>query len=164
LVFKLFKSDAKLEATNAKEKNRVECEFYAKLIALLLFNRISGLVEEFTGEMISPVKLWRRMRDDTENWLQMLGQSTAQAISDLVKSISRYAQTSSRKKYPSTLQCLARAAEEAQQIRLTDPLAYLREKKKTAAERSKAFASYLSSGTIVLNPERLSYQRATVLT
>jgi hypothetical protein len=163
LVFKLFKSDAKLEATNAKEKNRLECEVYAKLIALLLFNRISRLVEEYTGEVISPVKLWRSMRDDKEDWLKMLGQSTAQAISDLVKYLSRYARTSSRKKYPSTLQCLARAAEKAQQVILNDPLVYLRERLKTAAERSRAFARHLSRRTIITNSERFSCQRATLL-
>ena len=159
LVFKLFKSDAKLETTNATEKNRVKCEFYAKLIAILLFNRISHLVEELASEPISPVKLWRRMRDDAQAWLCTLGQGTAAAVSELLKFLTRYAKTSSRKKYPSTIQRLERAGREARQVNLKDPLGYLRKKKRTAAERKKAFASSISSHKVKLDPERLSYQR-----
>lgn len=159
LAFKLFKSDAKLETTLATEKYRVECEFYAKLIALLLFNRISGLVEELVGEKISPTKLWRRMRDDAQGWLYALGQGTAAAVSELLRFLARYARTSSGKKFASTLQGLERAGREAQQVSLTDPLGYLREQKKTAAERSKVFASYLTSGKVTLHPERLGCQR-----
>ncbi len=159
LVFKLFKSDAKLETTNATEKNRVKCEFYAKLIAILLFNRISHLVEELASEPISPVKLWRRMRDDGQAWLCALGQGTSAAVSELLKFLTRYAKTSSRKKYPSTIQRLERAGREARQVNLKDPLGYLRKKKRTAAERKKAFASSISSHKVKLDPERLGYQR-----
>jgi Transposase DDE domain len=163
LAFKLFKSDAKLEKSNAKEKHRAECEFYAKLIALLLFNRISGLVEEFAREKISPTKLWRRMRDDVRDWLCALGQTTAAAVSELLKFLSRYAKTASGRKYRSTIQRLERASREAQQVKLKDPLSYLREKKQTAAERSKTFTSYLSSCKVTLNPERLGCQRTVSL-
>src|SRR6185295_11744150 len=122
LAFKLFKSDAKLETSLGSEKHRVECEFYAKLIALLFFNRISGLVEGFAGEKISPAKLWRRMRDEASDLLQVLGQGTAQALGEILKFLSRYAKPRSGKKYPSTLQCLGRAAQEARQVKFKDPL------------------------------------------
>jgi hypothetical protein len=161
LVFKLFKSDAKLETINATEGNRVKCEFYAKLIALLIFNRVSQLVEGFASEPISAVKLWRRMRDDAQEWLCLLGQGTAAAVSELLKFLTRYAKTSSRKKYPSTLQRLEQAGREARQVNLKDPLGYLREKKRTVAERKKAFVSSISSRKVTLDPERLGYQRTT---
>ena len=106
-----------MEAAKATEQKRVECEFYAKLIAVLLFNRISGLVEEFAGEKISPIKLWRQMRDDREDWLRALGRGTARALSQALKFLARFALPSRRKKYPSTLQRLALAGRAAQQGR-----------------------------------------------
>lgn len=161
LAFKLFKSDAQLETTNATQKERVKCEFYAKLIAILLFNRVSQLVEELTSEPISPVKLWRRMQDEAQDWLDLLGQGTAGAISERLRFLARYAKPSSRKKYPSTLQRLDLAGRKARQVRLKDPLGYLRKKKRTAAEREEAFASSISSRKVKLDPERLGYQRTT---
>jgi hypothetical protein len=163
LAFKLFKSDAKIEQTLATEKHRAECEFYAKLIALLLFNRMSGVVQEFVGEKISSVKLWRRMRDDLQDWLCALGQATAPAVSQLLKFLARYAKTSSSKKYRSTIQRLQRAGKEARQVKLTDPLSFLREKRKIATKRSETFTSYLSSCKVTLNPERLGCQRTVSL-
>lgn len=163
LAFKLFKSDAQLETTRAREKHRAECEFYAKLIALLLFNQVSRLLQELVGERISPVKLWRRMRSDAQDWLCVLGQGTAAAVSDLLKFLSRYAKPASGQKSPSTLQRLERAERTAQQVKLTDPLGSWRGRKKTAAERSKAFARDLSSRKVRLNPERLDYQRTVQL-
>jgi hypothetical protein len=162
LVFKLFKSDAKLETTNAREKNRVKCELYAKLTATLLLNRIRRQVEEFILEPISPVKLWRRMRNDVQDWLCVLGQGAAVEISELLKFLTRYAVTSRRKKYPSTLQRLERAGKQAQQVELKDPLDYLKKKKRTAAERKQAFASSISSRKVKLDPKRLGYQRTTL--
>jgi Transposase DDE domain len=159
LAFKLFKSDAKLEQTLATEKHRAECEFHAKLIALLLFNRMSGLVEEFAGEKISPAKLWRRMRGDIQDWLCVLGQGAATAASQLLKFLARYAKTSSGKKYRSTIQRLKRAGKEARQVKLADPLSYLREKKRLATKRGETFTAYLSNCKVTLNPERLGCQR-----
>ena len=127
------------------------------------FNRISGLVQELAGELIAPVKLWRRMRDDAREWLQVLGRGPAATVRARLKFLTPYATTSSRKKNPSTLERLQRASTAAQQIELTDPLGYLREKRKTAAERSHAFASYLSSRQVELDPKRLGYQRTVSL-
>ena len=163
LAFKLFKSDAKLETSLGSEKNRVECEFYAKLIALLFFNRISGLVEGVTGEKISPAKLWRRMRDEASDLLQVLGQGTAQTLSEMLKFLARYAKPRSGKEHPSTLQCLERAAREAQQVKFKDPLGYLREKRKPVAERRKFFTRAVESYQVPLNSEQLNNQRTTSL-
>jgi hypothetical protein len=161
LVFKLFKSDAKLETTNAREKNRVKCELYAKFIAALLFNQICHRAEECALGPISPAKLWRRMRNDVRDWLCVFGQGTAVEISELLKFLVRYAVSSQRKKYPSTLQRLERAGKQARQVELKDPLGYL-QKKRTAAERKKAFAALISSRKVKLDPERLGYQRTTL--
>lgn len=161
LVFKLFKSDARLEITNAKENNRVLCELYAKLIALVIFNRISQLAEELGGERLSAAKLWRRARTDTQDWLCLLGQDSATAISEKLKFMVQYARPSTRKKFPSTLQRLHQAGKQAQQARLKDPLGYLGKKKRTVAEKEKAFADSTTTRKIKLDPERLRYQRTT---
>jgi hypothetical protein len=163
LTFKLFKSDAKLETSLGSEKHRVECEFYAKLITLLFFNRISSLVESFAGEKISPAKLWRRMRDEASDLLLVLGQGTAQSLSEMLKFLSRYASPRSGKKYPSTLQRLERAAKEARQVIFKDPLGYARERRKTITESRKTFARSLESYKVKLNSEKLSDQRTVSL-
>lgn len=159
LAFKLYKSQAQLETTQAEEKHRVQCEFYVKLIAILLFNRISGLVEMNLGEKCSPVKLWRRMQDDREDLLNAMGQGTAQSLDQTMKFIARFTRLSLGKKYPSTQQRLKKAAEEARQVKLENPLGYLREKRKSTAERNKAFARYIERHQVSLDLKQLSYQR-----
>jgi hypothetical protein len=163
LAFKLYKSQAQLETTLAEEKHRIQCEFYAKLIAILFFNRISGLVEKHLGEKCSPSKLWCQMQDDREDLLKVLGQGTARSLDQTLIFISRFAKPSSRKKYPSTLQRLQRAAEEARQVKLEDPLGYWRAKRKTAAERRKTFTRYLESRPVSFNLKQSSYQRTVSL-
>jgi hypothetical protein len=163
LTFKLFKSDAKLETSLGSEKHRVECEFYAKLIALLFFNRISGLVESVAEEKISPPKLWRRMRDEASDLLQVLGQGTAQSLREMLNFLSRYAKPRSGKKYPSTLERLVVAAGEARKVIFKDPLGYLREGRKTSAELRKSFARSLKSYKVELNSEKLSNQRTILM-
>jgi hypothetical protein len=163
LAFKLFKSDAKLETSLGSEKHRVECEFYAKLIALLFFNRVSGLVENFAGEKISPPKLWRRMRDEASDLLRVLGQGKAQSLGEMLKFLSRYTKPRAGKKHPSTLQRLEVAAGEARQVIFKDPLGYVRERRKTIAEGRKAFTRSLESYKVKLNSEKLSNQRAVSL-
>lgn len=162
LVFKLFKSDAKLETSLGSEKHRVECEFYAKLITLLLFNRISGLVENIAGEKISPTKLWRRMRDEASDLLQALGQGTAEALSEMLKFLSNYVKPRSGKKHPSTLQSLERAAQEAQQVKLKDPLNYLREMQRSTSGKKKTFTRFLDSHKVTLKFEQLKNQRTAL--
>ena len=164
LAFKLFKSEAKLETSFASENHRVECEFYAKLIALLLFNRISGMVETVAGAKISPTKLWRRMRDQTSDLLLSLGHDTAQKLSQMLNSLSRYAHPRSGKTSRSTLQCLEQAASEALQVNFKDPLGYSREKRKTHLERKKVFAHSLESYKIIPNSEQLGSQNTDRLT
>lgn len=160
LTFKLFKSDARLETTLGREKHRVQCEFYAKLIALLLFNRLCGVAENLVGEKLAPAKLWRRLRTEAGDLRQILGQGRAQALSETLKFVARYAKPGTGKQHPSTLQRLKRAATEARQMKLKDPLGKLRT---TKAETGKALRQALKSRKIKLNSEQLGNQRATSL-
>lgn len=163
LSFKLFKSDAQLETTLATEAHRVECEFYAKLIALLLFNRLSGVATEVVGATLSPVKLWRELRDDRQDLLHVLGRGTAPALRGLLQWLARFARPTPRQKYPSTRQRLERAAQVARQVVLCDPLAYLRAKKRDAAARRKALARYLVSYQVSLKAQGLGFQRTVAV-
>jgi len=159
LTFKLFKSDAKLETTLATEQHRVACEFYAKLIAVLVFNRLSGLATELVAEPLSAVKLWRQMRGDFQALLQVLGRGTSAALRELLQFLGRFAQPTRRQKYPTTRQRLALAACAACQVKLNDPLGYLQEKQRDAAPRQQVCARYLVSYPVTLKPAGLGFQR-----
>lgn len=158
LAFKLFKSEAKLETTLGREKYRVQCEFYAKLIALLLFNRLVGVAEGLAGEKISPAKLWRRMRDEASELKQFLGQGTAAALGELLNFLLRYA-----KPRPWTRPRLAEAAKQARQVSLKDPLGGSEKKLRTKTETTKAFTRSLKSRKVTLNSEQLGIQRTASL-
>jgi hypothetical protein len=90
LAFKLCKSDLQLDETKATEPQRVKCEFYAKLIALLLFNRLTGVAENVLGEKISPAKLFRRMRGDLAGWLRTLGKGRAASTQEWIEWLANY--------------------------------------------------------------------------
>jgi len=163
LAFKLFKSDARLETTLGREKHRVECELYTKLIALLLFNRLGGVAENLTGEKLAPAKLWRRLRSDVADLLQTLGQGTAQTLCEMLKCVAHYAKPGTGKQRPSTLQDLRTAAAEARQVNLKDPPRQLSKKQTTKADIRKALARSLKSHKVTLNFEQLGIQRTTSL-
>lgn len=159
LAFKLFKSDLRLDETNATEKNRVKCEFYAKLIALLFFNHLTGLAESLIGEKVSPTKLFRRMRADIDAWLRALGRGASEAIKQSLLFLAGYINPSLGKKNLSTLQRLEAAAGEAQQVKLRDPLGFLRGRFRNAAERLSAFKERLSAQQVRFNAEYAIFQR-----
>lgn len=158
LAFKLFKSEARLETTLGREKYRVQSEFYAKLIALLLFNRLAGVAESLAGEKISPAKLWRRMRDEASDLKRFLGHGTAAALGEMLHFLLPYA-----KPRPSTRPRLAEAAKQARQVTLKDPLGKSGKKRKTKAETTKAFTRALKSRKVTLNSEQLGIQRTSSL-
>lgn len=163
LTFKLFKSDAQLETTLATEKYRVACEFYTKLIALLLFNRLSGLAMELAGEPLAPVKLWRQMRGDFQDLLQVLGRGTSAALSELLRFLARFAKPTRRQKYPATRQRLVLAARAARQVELRDPLAYLRPPKRSVEACRQAFARALTKYQVTLKTKGLGFQRTVAV-
>jgi len=160
LAFKLCKSDLGLERTRGREKHRVECEFYAKLITVLLFNRLSGVAENLMGEKLSPAKLWRRLRTQISDLREALRQGTALALSERLKAVARYAKPDSDKHHRSTFQRLQRAATQAQQFKLNDPLG---KQQTTKAETREACARSIKSRKITLNGVLLSIQRTTPL-
>lgn len=143
LAFKLFKSDLQVDVTKATEAHRVQCEFYAKLIALLLFNRLTGVAENLLGEKISPAKLFRQMRSGVEHWLKALGGGCAAATRQWLQYLASYIKPSLRKSQ-STLLRLQAQTRAAEQRKLLDPLGLVQAKLKNAAARGAAFKQRLS--------------------
>lgn len=106
LLFKLAKSDAGLTTYTSENAERVECELYAVLMALLWVGQwrelISGQVEE-----ISLVKLWRRLGPRVLTWGAALRQGRGLSrFLFLLQALARHARVSKRKKYPSPCQRL----------------------------------------------------------
>jgi hypothetical protein len=135
LAFKLAKSEAALQRTHAWAPQRVRCEFYAKLIALLFFNRLAALVPGSAQKQISPAKAWRRMRSQALRWLAELNQAPAVlGVRGLVEFLARHAKAGRPKQSPTTVQQLEEASRDPKLSRLLDPLGYLRAKSKKAGE------------------------------
>jgi hypothetical protein len=160
LAFKLFKSDLEVDVTLATEEHRVQCEFYAKLIALLLFNRLTGVAENLLGEKISPAKLFRQMRGDVDRWLQALSGGPATATREWLQFLSRYIKPSLRKSQ-STLLRLEALTGAAQQRKLLDPIGFVRAKLKTAAAKCAAFKQQLSVEDLSFCADGGGFQRTT---
>jgi hypothetical protein len=159
LAFKLFKSELHLDETQATEKHRVQCEFYAKLIALLLFNQVTRVAENLLGEKVSPTQLFRRLRADADTWLQALGQGSAAALQEGLLFLAGLSRSAWHKRKRSTKQRLQVAADRAQQVQLTDPLGYLRGRFKRAADRLAAFQQRLSKVPMHFNAKCNLFQR-----
>ena len=160
LAFKLFKSDFQVDETHATEPQRVKCEFYAKLIALLLFNRLTGVAENLLGEKISPTKLFRQMRHDVDHWLQAFSGGRAEATREWLEFLSRYIKPSLRKSQ-STLVRLQALTDGAEQRKLLDPLGFLQAKLKNAAAKAAAFKQRLSVQLMAFVAEGGGFQRTT---
>ena len=160
LAFKLFKSDFQVDETHATEPQRVKCEFYAKLIALLLFNRLTGVAENLLGERISPTKLFRQMRHDVDHWLQAFSGGRATATRAWLQFLSSYIKPSLRKSQ-STLVRLQALTEGAEQRKLLDPLGFLHAKLKNAAAKAAAFKQRLSVQLLAFVAEGGGFQRTT---
>jgi hypothetical protein len=160
LAFKLFKSDLHLDETSATEPHRIKCEFYAKLIALLLFNRLTGVAEILLGEKISPTKLFRRMRGDLDGWRRTLGQGRAAATREWLAFLAGYLKPSLRKAQ-STLLRLKALTGTALQRKLLDPLGFLQAKLKNAAIRGAAFQQRLRVQHLSFQADGGGFQRTT---
>jgi hypothetical protein len=158
LVFKLAKSDSALEKTHSQKKERVLCEMYAKLIALLFFKALVAWVPRNPDQLLSYPKAWQRLADKVESWGKALrqGKGLTELIS-VVDYLTRRAKTSRKVKYPSTLQRLDRAAKESQNCRLMDPLGYMR----SANQRKSLFFVHSPVGDQEVKDSRYSL-RASV--
>ncbi len=129
LVFKLAKSEAALDQTTSAKRERVLCEFYAKLIALICFGRLLVVVEATFTHLISAVRAWRKMKEKVLAWgLTLRMGEGAKQLQAMVQYLQRRARVSKKRKYPSTLQRVEQAAQQAEHHRLVDPLGYVRTK------------------------------------
>ena len=160
LAFKLCKSDFQVDVTLATEPQRVKCEFYAKLIALLLFNRLTGVAENLLGERISPTKLFRQMRNDVDHWWQAFSGGRATATRAWLQFLRRYIQPTWRKSQ-STLVHLQALTAGAEQRKLLDPLGFLQAKLKNAAAKAAAFKQRLSVQLLSFVADGGGFQRTT---
>jgi len=102
LLFKLAKSTAGLKGFTSAKKERVECELYAGLIALVLAGHLGALARA-AGEEISGVKVWNALGEKVLTWCQALvRRAGAAATRELVAWIARHAKPTKRKRTPST--------------------------------------------------------------
>jgi hypothetical protein len=106
LIFKLAKSDAGLARFTSRKAERVECELYAVLIALVWAAQIRSLISTQIDD-ISLVKLWRRLETRVLLWGHNLRRRRGlTTFRQLLEALSRHARPSKRRRYPSTRQRL----------------------------------------------------------
>lgn len=109
LIFKLWKSKAKLATMGTWREDRVRCQLYARLIALLLFHRVIAPLR-FSGQFeLSPTKAFRVMRRHTQRLILAIAEgwnSLPSVFDRLEKDFQRFAPMNKRKKNPSTFQLL----------------------------------------------------------
>jgi hypothetical protein len=102
LLFKLAKSTAGLKVFTSEKKERIECELYAGLIALVLAEHLGALARP-RGEQISAVKLWNALREKVLPWCRALMKRMGdRSLRELIAWIARHAQPTKRKRQPST--------------------------------------------------------------
>lgn len=103
LLFKLAKSTAGLKQVTSEKKERIECELYAGLIALVIAGHLRELAHEQAQEAISAVKLWNALEEKIRTWSQaLLEQKGDRALRELLDWIIRHAKPTKRKATPST--------------------------------------------------------------
>jgi hypothetical protein len=127
LTFKLAKSEAGLDKTNSQKPERVLCELYAKLIALVLFERLVALIPRTMDYTISLTKAWRQLGEKVQSWGRKLRQKAGlDQLIEIIEYLCRRTRGSKRRKYPSTVGRLALAARQAKNSYLRDPVGYMR--------------------------------------
>lgn len=126
LVFKLWKSQAGLDVFTAVKPDRVECEFYAKLIAVVLFNRLLGAVPKAARHPLSPAKAWNRLREQVPDWMRQMGTGRGlELLEKLVGTILKRATVSPKRTHPSTRDLVQQVAVTAFTNEFKDPLGFL---------------------------------------
>lgn len=102
LLFKTAKSDARITHATSQKTHRVECELYAGLIALVIAGQL-GVLARAHLSALSPVKLWRALREKVADWLRaLLHEESEGTLCELVDWIVRHAKPTKRKAKPST--------------------------------------------------------------
>jgi hypothetical protein len=109
LIFKLWKSKAKLATIGPWREERVRCQLYARLIALLLFHRLIAPIRFSSHFELSPTKAFRVMRRHTQKLILAMaaGWDNLPAVfKRLEVDFHRFAAKDKRKKSPSTYRLL----------------------------------------------------------
>jgi len=114
LIFKLWKSYAKLDVIGQWRLERVLCQFYARLLALLLFQWLV-MAHRWTpaGELSLP-KALQFLQGTTDRLLAAIQKGASMLdvyLHDLHRGFQRFARKHKRRKNPSTLALLVRLSE-----------------------------------------------------
>lgn len=126
LTFKLAKSDAQLDHSLSTKPNRVLCEFYARLIALVIFNRLLSLLPTNLLHRISYPKSWQKFKLEAVSFFQFLPfNKFVSFIQDFLSYLQLRAKINKRIKDPYTIDLLAFASLNPFSCFLINPLALL---------------------------------------
>jgi hypothetical protein len=109
LIFKLWKSKAKLATLGPWREERVRCQLYARLIALLLFHRLIAPIRFSSDFELSPTKAFRVMRRHTRKIILIMAdgwEKLPSAFQRMEVDFQRFAAKDKRRKNPSTFQLL----------------------------------------------------------
>lgn len=108
LLFKLWKSEGQLDQTRAERVERVQCEMYAKLLALLCAHWLM-LVSCYSEVNSSPTRLMRTIRKHAQGVIVALGKSGAEverALEELVRRLQATRPMTRRKTLPNAFDAL----------------------------------------------------------
>ena len=124
LAFKLAKTDAGLDKTNSEKKERVLCEFYARLISLCFFQAMMALLDG--KKTLSYPKAWRRLKDDLLSFGKAIPKGRGLAeLRALLSYLGRHSRKSRRKRYPSTFQRIVEVERTSSIRQMVNPITFL---------------------------------------
>ena len=126
LTFKLAKSDAQLDHTLSQKPNRVLCEFYARLISLIIFNRLLNVLPQNLLHRISYPKSWQKFKLEAISFFKYLSfNKFVYFMEGFLIYLQKRAKINKRLKDPYTIDLLAFASENPFSCFLLHPLAFL---------------------------------------
>lgn len=126
LTFKLAKSDAQLDHTLSCKPNRVMCEFYARLIALVTFNRLLTLLPQNLLHRISYPKSWLKFKLEAVSFFKyLIFNKFVYFIQDFLSYLQKRAKITKRMKDPYTIDLLTFASKHPFSCFLINPVALL---------------------------------------
>ena len=114
LIFKLWKSYARLDAIGKWRLERVLCQFYARLLALLLFQWLAMAHRWTAGGELSLPKALQFMQSKADRLilaLQIGWRELDRQFLSIQNGFRRFAIKQKRRKHPSTLDLLVRVSE-----------------------------------------------------
>lgn len=143
LAFKLAKSEAGLDKNNSKRAERVMCEFYAKLIALVLFGALVSAATEEKKESISGVRGWRVMKEKMWIYGRSMKKNIAiEELKEMGEYLIRRAKRDGKKKKPGTIEKVIKAINEGKSRVLIKPTEYLKRRRKGEVINPTCFFRY----------------------